>query len=63
MVQDQIDKVESFLENIKPYILPKGSITIVANSFLRYQEIMAKTIGSTSIVNKANGFSIYNCKT
>lgn len=62
-VKTNYKATESFLENIKPYILPKGSITIVANSFLRYQEIMAKTIGSTSIVNKANGFSIYNCQT
>jgi len=52
---------ESFLNDIKAYITNKGSITIVANSFLRYQPIMEKSIGKTQVITKAKGFTIYQC--
>jgi len=54
---------EDFLRGIKPHITPRGSITIVANSFLQYLPIMQQHIGTTkSLINK-QGFSIYHCQT
>ena len=50
---------ETFLKNIKTFILPQGSILIVANSFLRYQSIMEQAIGVTKILAKNKGFTIY----
>ena len=34
-------------------------ITIVANSFLRYQNIMQQHIGNTETLVKSQGFTIY----
>jgi len=52
---------EVFLKNIKKYTKKNGSITIVANSFLRYQEIMDKAISKSSTLAKEKGFTIYQC--
>ncbi len=53
---------ETFLKSIKKFINHQGSITIVANSFLRYQEIMDKAIGPSKILAKEKGFTIYQCQ-
>jgi len=50
---------ESFLSGIKDHLHKNGLITIVANSFLRYQPIMQQHIGHTKTLDKAQGFSIY----
>ena len=50
---------EDFLKGINPHILPKGDITIVANSFLKYLPIMQQYIGLTQSIVKDQGFSIY----
>ena len=50
---------EDFLDAIAKFIKPKGSLTIVANSFLKYQPIMEKRFKSVNQVAKANGFTIY----
>jgi 16S rRNA (guanine1207-N2)-methyltransferase len=60
-IKTNYQATETFLQNIKKHIKPKGSITIVANSFLRYQEIMDKTINSSKILAKEQGFTIYHC--
>jgi len=60
-VKTNYQATETFLNNIKKFIVDKGSITIVANSFLRYQEIMDKAISSSKILAKERGFSIYHC--
>jgi 16S rRNA (guanine1207-N2)-methyltransferase len=52
---------ETFLSKIKPYLKPKGKVTVVANSFLRYQPIMEQAIGHTQILAKQKGFSLYHC--
>ncbi|MFB1016328.1 MAG: 16S rRNA (guanine(1207)-N(2))-methyltransferase RsmC [Alteromonadaceae bacterium] len=52
---------ETFLKNIKKHINKNGSITIVANSFLRYQEIMDNAISKSKVLAKKSGFTIYQC--
>nr|WP_223271593.1 methyltransferase [Colwellia hornerae] len=52
---------ETFLSKIKPHLKPKGQVTVVANSFLRYQPIMEEEIGRTQILAKQKGFSLYHC--
>ena len=61
-VKTNYQATESFLTNIKPFIKTKGSITIVANSFLRYQEIMDRNISKSKLLAKEQGFSIYQSK-
>jgi len=52
---------ETFLSKIKPYLRPRGKVTVIANSFLRYQPIMEQALGHTQILAKQNGFSLYHC--
>jgi 16S rRNA (guanine1207-N2)-methyltransferase len=52
---------ETFLSKIKPYLKPRGQVTVVANSFLRYHPIMEEEIGRTQILAKQKGFSLYHC--
>lgn len=52
---------EQFLGKIKQHISPNGSITIVANSFLKYPPIMEKAIGVTKTITVTKGFAIYQC--
>ncbi|MBU2870241.1 methyltransferase [Colwellia sp. E2M01] len=53
---------EDFLMGIKKQMNKSASITIVANSFLRYQPIMQAHIGNTHIIAKDKGFTIYQAQ-
>ncbi len=61
-IKTNYQATESFLQNIKKHINKSGSITIVANSFLRYKEIMDKAIAPSKILTKEKGFAIYQSK-
>ena len=50
---------EQFLANIAQFLLPRGKLTIVANSFLRYQEIMNKSLNKVAVKLSKQGFTIY----
>jgi len=52
---------EQFLSQIKQNLSSKGSITIVANSFLKYLPIMEKAIGDTKTLVIKKGFAVYQC--
>jgi 16S rRNA (guanine1207-N2)-methyltransferase len=60
-VKTNYQATENFLKNIKKHTKKNGSITIVANSFLCYQEIMDKAISKSNTLAKEKGFSIYQC--
>jgi len=53
---------EDFLAGINKKLNKRGSITIVANSFLRYQPIMQAHIGDTRVITKDKGFTIYQAQ-
>ena len=53
---------EDFLAGINKQLNKQGDITIVANSFLRYQPIMQEHIGYTRVITKAKGFTIYQAQ-
>jgi 16S rRNA (guanine1207-N2)-methyltransferase len=53
---------EEFLAGINKKLNKKADITIVANSFLRYQPIMQQHIGNTRVISKAQGFTIYQAQ-
>lgn len=53
---------EEFLANIKNQLQKQGDVTIVANSFLRYQPIMQDKIANTRIITKKEGFTIYQAQ-
>jgi len=53
---------EDFLAGINKKLNKAGNITIVANSFLRYQPIMEAHIGNTRVITKEKGFTIYRAQ-
>ncbi len=53
---------EDFLAGINKKLNKAGNITIVANSFLRYQPIMEAHIGNTQVITKEKGFTIYRAQ-
>ena len=53
---------ETFLAGISKHIEPQGILTIVANSFLRYQPIIEGAIGRTEKLCIEKGFTIYSAK-
>ncbi|KGJ91279.1 methyltransferase [Colwellia psychrerythraea] len=53
---------EEFLAGINKKLSKRGNITIVANSFLRYQPIMQAHIGDTRVITKEQGFTIYQAQ-
>jgi len=50
---------EQFLQGIKPHLSLGGRLTIVANSFLQYKNIIEKSLSNTQLVNKKSGFTVY----
>jgi 16S rRNA (guanine1207-N2)-methyltransferase len=53
---------EDFLAGINKKLNKQGNVTIVANSFLRYQPIMEAHIGNTRVITKEKGFTIYQAQ-
>ncbi len=61
-IKTHYQATEEFLKGIKQHTKKQGSITIVANSFLRYKPIMEQSIGATQTIINKQGFAIYSCK-
>jgi len=53
---------ESFLQGIKPHLSIDGKLTVVANSFLQYKSIIEKSLNKTQLLNKKNGFTVYQAE-
>ncbi len=53
---------EVFLTDIHKHLHKQGDITIVANSFLRYQPIIQEHVGKTRIITQQQGFTIYQAQ-
>lgn len=58
-IKTHYQATESFLSGIKHHMDNGADITIVANSFLKYQPIMQSCIGKTQVLNREQGFTIY----
>lgn len=58
-VKTNYQATEEFLKGIKAFMAVKGNITLVANSFLQYPDIMKSSIGNTKTIDKKQGFSIH----
>lgn len=52
---------ESFLAGISKQITANGSLIVVANNFLTYQPIMAKSFNNVIEKTNQHGFLIYHC--
>jgi 16S rRNA (guanine1207-N2)-methyltransferase len=50
---------EALINQSKARLTSGGSLTLVANSHLAYQELLEQTFGNVAMLAKANGFIIY----
>ena len=50
---------ETFLAKAPEFLRPHGSLTIVANAFLRYQPILASHFKRTEVISHDNKFKVY----
>ncbi|SFD11326.1 methyltransferase [Pseudoalteromonas denitrificans] len=55
------DISEQFIIKSKQHISAKGSLTIVANSFLKYQPFLEQSYQEYITVSKTNKFTVYQC--
>lgn len=55
------DVSEQFIIKSKQHLSAKGSLTIVANSFLKYQPFLEQSYNQYETVSKTNKFSVYQC--
>jgi len=53
---------ESFLAGISQFIKKSGHLTVVANSFLKYQPILENSFNNVSVATQKNGFTIYHAQ-
>jgi len=53
---------ETFLDGVKKHLTKQGILTIVANSFLKYQPIIERSIGKTVKLCVKSGFTIYQTR-
>ena len=53
---------EQFLAKAPEFLLPHGSLTIVANAFLRYQPILETHFKRTEVISSDAKFKVYLSK-
>ncbi|MGL4480298.1 MAG: methyltransferase, partial [Aeromonas veronii] len=53
---------EQFLAKAPEFLLPNGSLTIVANAFLRYQPILETHFKRTEVISSDAKFKVYLSK-
>ena len=58
-IKTSYSATENFLIHIKQFMLSHADITIVANDFLRYKDIMEQYIAPTKALTNQQGFTIY----
>jgi 16S rRNA (guanine1207-N2)-methyltransferase len=61
-IKTHYEATEKFLVGIKKHIKNKGTLTIVANSFLKYQPIIEQSIGYVEKLCNKKGFTVYQAK-
>ncbi|MDT0603234.1 methyltransferase [Thalassotalea castellviae] len=61
-IKTHYEATERFLAGVKKHLNKQGSLTIVANSFLKYQPIIEQSLGQTEILAVERGFTIYHAR-
>ncbi|MEP1446449.1 MAG: methyltransferase [Paraglaciecola sp.] len=52
---------ENFIAQLKKYLAPGGTLTLVANKFLRYSELLEQKFNSVSSITQTTKFTLYQC--
>lgn len=60
-IQTDYTVTEGFIAQLKQYLAKGGALTLVANKFLRYSELLEQRFGSVHLVEQTSKFSLYQC--
>lgn len=60
-IQTDYSVTEGFIGQLKKYLAKGGSLTLVANKFLRYSELLEQKFSAVSLVAQTTKFSLYLC--
>ncbi len=61
-VQTDYSFIEKFARGAKAHLNPGGEAWVVANSFLPYQDVLARHVGPTEVVAETKKFKIYRSR-
>ena len=59
-IKTHYQATETFLDGVKQHITNKGTLTIVANSFLQYLPIIKNSFAKSTTLAQEKGFTIYH---
>lgn len=60
-IQTDYTVTEGFIAQLKQYLAKGGALTLVANKFLRYSELLEQRFASVHLVAQTSKFSLYQC--
>ncbi|MFT2089407.1 methyltransferase [Paraglaciecola sp. 2405UD69-4] len=60
-IQTDYSVSETFISQIKQYLVQDGSLNLVANKFLRYSELLEKRFKLVTLIKQTTQFSVYLC--
>ena len=52
---------ENFIAQLQKYLMKSGSLTLVANKFLRYSELLEQKFSAVTLIAQTTKFSLYHC--
>lgn len=61
-VQTHYQATEELISQSAKHLLPGGELRLVANSFLRYPELIEQHLGKCRVLVERNGFRVYSAK-
>ena len=61
-IQTDYSVTETFINQLKPRLKPAGSLTLVANKFLRYSQLLEQKFSSVYALAQTTKFSVYYCQ-
>ena len=60
-IQTDYSVTEEFIAQLKQYLAKGGSLTLVANKFLRYSELLEQRFSAVGLIAQTTKFSLYQC--
>ena len=60
-IQTDYSVTEGFIAQLKQFLAQGGSLTLVANKFLRYSELLEQRFSAVGLIAQTTKFSLYHC--
>ncbi len=61
-IQTDYSVTETFIQQLKQYLIKNGNLTLVANKFLRYSELLEQRFSTVHLLAQTTKFSLYQCE-